>query len=124
MVVPFKKWLGVLLMIREYSVSDIFARLTPLSYRTILCVLFNVRVIAAACYVLAQRVIDGPHSTSLEARISLSSPSSSLPTPPSHKPTTPDGTRVVLEHFSLNEEDLSNLAGMMNFCETRGLRFI
>ncbi|KAI6167045.1 cyclin-like protein, partial [Pisolithus thermaeus] len=76
------------------------------SYRTPLCILFYPRIIAAACIILAQRAADGPHSPSLDARISLSPPSASLPTPPSHKPASPDVSRFAVEYFGFNETDL------------------
>ncbi|KAH7916060.1 cyclin-like protein [Hygrophoropsis aurantiaca] len=79
------------------------------SYRTPLCILFSPRVIATACYVLAQRVADGPHSASLDARISASPPSASLPTPPTHKPASPDASRFAIGFFSFNENELLNV---------------
>ncbi|EGN92464.1 hypothetical protein SERLA73DRAFT_191118 [Serpula lacrymans var. lacrymans S7.3] len=84
------------------------------SYRTPLCILFPSRIIAAACYVLAQRVVDGPHSPSLNARIAASPPSASLPTPPSHKPASPDASRLVIAYFSFNEVELSGVAGALS----------
>ncbi|KAI0062288.1 hypothetical protein BV25DRAFT_1825734 [Artomyces pyxidatus] len=80
------------------------------SYRTPLCVLYRPHVIATACYVIAQRLADGPNSLSLDARISSSAPSASLPTPP-HKPTSPDVARFAVEFFGLNDEELSSVAG-------------
>ncbi|KAI6109170.1 cyclin-like protein [Pisolithus croceorrhizus] len=79
------------------------------SYRTPLCILFYPRIIAAACIILAQRAADGPHSPSLDARISLSPPSASLPTPPSHKPASPDVSRFAVEYFGFNETDLRHV---------------
>ncbi|TFY72717.1 hypothetical protein EVG20_g288 [Dentipellis fragilis] len=76
------------------------------SYRTPLCVLYPPKVIASACYILAQHIADGPHSLSLEARTSLSPPSASLPTPPTHKPASPDRTRFAIEFFGLSQEEL------------------
>ncbi|KAG6866893.1 hypothetical protein C0991_003808 [Blastosporella zonata] len=81
-------------------------------YRTPLCILYPPKVIAAACYVLAQRMSDGPNSPSLDARISTSSPISSLPTPPSHKPPSPDASRYAIEYFTLNEAELMSIAGV------------
>ncbi|KAF8136331.1 cyclin-like protein [Boletus edulis] len=71
------------------------------SYRTPLCIFFPPRIIAAACFILAQRVAEGPHSPSLDARISASPPSASLLTPPSHKPSSPDASRFAIDHFGL-----------------------
>jgi hypothetical protein len=82
-------------------------------YRTPLCILYPPKIIAVACYVLAQRIHDGPNSPSLDARISATAPSMSLPTPPSHKPPSPDATRFAIEHFQLNESELSSVAGMI-----------
>ncbi|KAG6850233.1 hypothetical protein H0H93_016080 [Arthromyces matolae] len=77
------------------------------SYRTPLCVLHPPKIIAAACYVLAQRISDGPNSPSLDARISASAPTASLPTPPSHKPPSPDASRYAIEYFDLTEAELA-----------------
>ncbi|KIM65229.1 hypothetical protein SCLCIDRAFT_1212370 [Scleroderma citrinum Foug A] len=79
------------------------------SYRTPLSILFPPNIIAAACFVLAQRATDGPHSPSLDARISVSPPSASLPTPPSHKPASPDASRFAVEYFGFNEFDLRHV---------------
>jgi hypothetical protein len=102
-------------MIRELVIS-IFAEVFPClnacaSYRTPLCVLFPPRIIASACYVLAQRAVDGPHSASLDARISASPPSASLPTPPSHKPASPDASRFAVEYYRFAEEDIAKVSG-------------
>ncbi|KAF8188413.1 cyclin-like protein [Pholiota molesta] len=80
------------------------------SYRTPLCILYPPRLVAIACYVLAQRIFDGPNSPSLDARISATSPSNSLPTPPSHKPPSPDATRAAIDHYHLTDVELSELA--------------
>ena len=85
-----------------------------LRFRTPLCVLYPPRITAVACYILAQRIADGPHSHSLDARVSYSAPSASLPTPPSRKPASPDGTRFATEFFGLNESELSCVAGSIN----------
>ncbi|KAJ7632590.1 cyclin-like protein [Roridomyces roridus] len=77
------------------------------SYRTILCLLYPPQIIAAACYVLAQRVVDGPNSMSLDARVSSSAPNASLPTPPTHKPLSPDATRFAIDYFSFNDAELA-----------------
>ncbi|TEB35899.1 cyclin-like protein [Coprinellus micaceus] len=84
------------------------------SYRTPLSILYPPRIIATACYVLAQRVFDGPNSPSLDARISATSPSSHLPTPPSHKPPSPDATRVVVERYAFNEVELAGIADALH----------
>ncbi|KAF9464672.1 cyclin-like protein [Collybia nuda] len=93
------------LLVQEYSWS-----LAHDSYRTPLCVLYPPRIIAAACYILAQRIFDGPNSLSLDARISIAAPSASLPTPPSHKPPSPDASRYAVEHFSFNVAELSSVS--------------
>ncbi|KAG6868369.1 hypothetical protein C0993_004015 [Termitomyces sp. T159_Od127] len=80
------------------------------SYRTPLCILYPPKVIAAACYVLAQRISDGPNSPSLDARISISAPTASLPTPPSHKPPSPDASRYAIEYFALGEAELASVS--------------
>jgi len=69
-------------------------------------------VISAACYILAQKMIEGPHSPSLDARISVPAPSASLPTPPTHKPTSPpDAGRFAIEYLKLSSEELGDVAG-------------
>lgn len=80
------------------------------SYRTPLCILFSPCIIAAACFVLGQCAADGPHSPSLSARISVSPPSASLPTPPSHKPASPDASRFAIEYFGFNEAELHHVS--------------
>ncbi|KAF5381003.1 hypothetical protein D9615_003930 [Tricholomella constricta] len=92
-------------MIQDYAWS-----LAHDSYRTPMCILYPPKVIAAACYVLAQRIFDGPNSSSLDARISASAPTASLPTPPSHKPPSPDASRYAIEHFTFSETELSSVA--------------
>ena len=82
-----------------------------LRYRTPLCVLYSPKIIAAACCILTQRIIDGPNSLSLDARVSPSAPSSSLPTPPTHKPSSPDASRFAIEFFGLGESELLSVAG-------------
>lgn len=80
-------------------------------FRTPLCVFFSPRIIAAACFILAQRAAEGPHSPSLDARISASPPSASLPTPPSHKPGSPDASRFAVDYFGFSELESLHLAG-------------
>ncbi|GLB34981.1 putative cyclin family protein [Lyophyllum shimeji] len=92
-------------LIQEYAWS-----LAHDSYRTPMCILYPPKIIAAACYVLAQRIFDGPNSPSLDARISASAPTASLPTPPSHKPPSPDASRYAIEHFTFSETELSSVA--------------
>ncbi|KAI0736973.1 cyclin-like protein [Fomitopsis betulina] len=82
--------------------------------RTPLCVLFTARIIAAACYILAQHVIEGPQSPSLDVRIASPAPSASLPTPPSHKVAPPEASRFAIEHFGFNEVDLVSVAEVLN----------
>ncbi|KAF8654160.1 hypothetical protein AX16_003689 [Volvariella volvacea WC 439] len=93
-------------MIQEFAWS-----LAHDTYRTPLCILYTPKVIAAACYVLAQRIYDGPNSPSLDARTSASAPSTSLPTPPTHKPPSPDATRYVVDHYSFSEAQLTLVSG-------------
>lgn len=82
-------------------------------YRTPLCVLYPPRVIAAACYVLAQHVVDGPESPlSLSARISSPAPSAFLPTPPSQNPMSSESSRFAMEFFRFNEVEMASIAGM------------
>ena len=83
----------------------------PSRYRTPLCVLFSTRIIAASCFILAQRLSDGPNSLSLDARTSYTAPSASLPTPPTHKPSSPERSRFALQHFGLTESELLELSG-------------
>ena len=97
-------------ILRGRLASD-FAHSTP-SARTPLCVLFPARIIAAACYILAQHVIEGPQSPSLDVRIASPAPSASLPTPPSHKVAPPEASRFAIEHFGFNEVDLVSVAGL------------
>ncbi|KAJ3883432.1 cyclin-like protein [Lentinula edodes] len=80
------------------------------SFRTPLCILYPPRVIAAACFVLAQYMAEGPNSLPLDARISFSAPSASLPTPPSHKAPSPDASRLAIEFFTLSEKDVQSVA--------------
>nr|GAT58708.1 translation initiation factor eIF-2B subunit alpha [Mycena chlorophos] len=80
------------------------------SFRTTLCLHYSPQIIAAACYVLAQRVCDGPNSNSLDARIASSAPRTSLPTPPTHKPASPDAARFAIEYFAFGESELACVA--------------
>ena len=73
--------------------------------------LYTPRLIAIACYVLAQRISDGPNSPSLDARIAVSSPSKSLPTPPSHNPPSPDASRALVDYYNLHEPEVDQVAG-------------
>ncbi|RDB21335.1 Cyclin pch1 [Hypsizygus marmoreus] len=92
-------------LVQEYAWS-----LAHDSYRTPMCILYPPKVIATACYVLAQRIFDGPNSPSLDARISAAAPSASLPTPPSHNPPSPDASRYAIEHFTFSETELSSVS--------------
>lgn len=76
-----------------------------------MCILYPPKVVATACYVLAQRIFDGPNSSSLDARISAAAPSASLPTPPSHKPPSPDASRYAIEYFTFDKEEISSVSG-------------
>ncbi|KAI0934391.1 hypothetical protein AcW1_005931 [Taiwanofungus camphoratus] len=80
------------------------------SARTPLCILYSPRIIAAACYILAQHCVEGPQSPSLDVRIASPAPSASLPTPPSHKPPSPETSRFAVEFFGFNEVDLAAVA--------------
>ncbi|KAF9653075.1 cyclin-like protein [Thelephora ganbajun] len=84
------------------------------SYRTPLCILFPPRIIASACFILAQVHFESPNAAPLDARISTPAPSATLPTPPSHNPTSPnpiqDHTRFVANFFSLSESELKSVA--------------
>ncbi|EIN07413.1 cyclin-like protein [Punctularia strigosozonata HHB-11173 SS5] len=84
------------------------------SYRTPLCILYTPKVIAAACYVLAQRVREGPHSPSLDARIALSAPGASLPTPPTHKPASPDASRYAVDQLQLSEQEVTGVSDSLS----------
>ncbi|KAH6918608.1 cyclin-like protein [Coprinopsis sp. MPI-PUGE-AT-0042] len=97
------------LLVQEYAWS--FAHD---SYRTPVCILYPSRIIATACFVLAQRVFDGPNSPSLDARISATSPAATLPTPPSHKPPSPDATRVVVERYGFSDDELGSIADVLS----------
>lgn len=79
------------------------------SFRTPLCVLYSSRVTAAACYILAQHYVNDPEAMTLTDRISSPAPSTSLPTPPSHKPYT-ESARFALEFFRFNEIELASLS--------------
>lgn len=80
-------------------------------YRSPLCVLYPPEIIATACYILAQMLAAGPNSLSLDARISVAAPSASLPTPPTHKPASPDAYRQAIQHYAFDEHALRDLAG-------------
>lgn len=73
--------------------------------------LYTPRIIAAACFVLAQHLAEGSHSAGLDARIAATPAAASLPTPPTHKPASPDAYRVALEYYRLTEADLRDAAG-------------
>ena len=83
----------------------------PCRYRTPLCILYPPKVIAAACYVLAQRLYDGSNSPSLDARLAPIHPSATLPTPPAHKSVSPDANQAVLAFFALTELELQDVIG-------------
>ncbi|PPR06637.1 hypothetical protein CVT26_001179 [Gymnopilus dilepis] len=95
--------LGSEMELREYAWS-LAHDSTPL------CILYPPRLIAVACYVLAQRIVDGSNSPSLDARISVTAPSTSLPTPPSHQPPSPDASRAVIDYYNLNESELRQVS--------------
>jgi hypothetical protein len=56
-------------------------------------------------------MVEGNISPSLDARISAAAPSSSLPTPPSNEPPSPDPSRLAIDHFGLTKDDLASVAG-------------
>ena len=84
------------------------------SYRTPLCILYSPAVIAAACFVLAQHIQEGPQSSSLAERIASPAPSASLPTPPTQHPMSSQSARYAVEFFKFNEIELSSLGGKFN----------
>ncbi|ESK94626.1 cyclin [Moniliophthora roreri MCA 2997] len=98
----------------DYLLQDYAWSLAHDSYRTPICLLYPPRITATACYVLAQRLVDGPNSPSLDARISFAAPSASLPTPPSHKAASPDESRLAIDHFALSEDDLRSVSGALS----------
>ncbi|KAH9946196.1 cyclin-like protein [Epithele typhae] len=79
------------------------------SFRTPLCILFPPRIIAAACYVLAEHAVEGPLAAPIDPRLASPAPSASLPTPPSHK-ASPGGPRRAIEFFSFSPAELANVA--------------
>ncbi|VDB82931.1 unnamed protein product [Peniophora sp. CBMAI 1063] len=79
------------------------------TYRTPLCILYTPKIIAATCYVLAQRLYDGSNSPSLDARLAPIQPSASLPTPPAHKSASPDVNQAILAFFALNELEVQSV---------------
>ncbi|TRM59363.1 cyclin-like protein [Schizophyllum amplum] len=79
------------------------------SYRTPLCILFPPRIIAAACYILAQAAADDPSASSLDSRLAITAPSSTLPTPPTHKARSPDASRYVIEHYALTPAEVQDV---------------
>lgn len=80
------------------------------SYRTPLCVLYSPQMIAAACIILAQKLVEGAQSPSLDHRVAWPDPSSTLPTPPSHQPSSPDASRSVLDHLSFGAGEMALVA--------------
>ncbi|KAL1706927.1 cyclin-like protein [Schizophyllum commune] len=79
------------------------------SYRTPLCILYPPRIIAAACYILAQAAADDPSASSLDSRLAITAPSSTLPTPPTHKARSPDASRYVIEHYAFSPVEVQNV---------------
>ncbi|KAL4248135.1 RNA polymerase II holoenzyme cyclin-like subunit [Abortiporus biennis] len=92
----------------QSEVEDFAWSIANDSYRTPLCILYPPRIIAAACYILAQQLVEGPQSTSLAARLASPAPSASLPTPPSQKPS-PMTSRFAVEFFKFNEIELASV---------------
>ncbi|KAG1818920.1 hypothetical protein EV424DRAFT_1472648 [Suillus variegatus] len=70
-------------------------------HRTLLCILFLPRIIVCTCYVLAQRA---------RPWMPASPPSASLPTPPSHKPASPDASRFAVECYGFTEDDIAKVS--------------
>jgi cyclin K len=70
-----------------------------LSYRTPLCLLFPTKVIAAACFTLAQRAQDGPNSPSLDQRIEPQLASEQSP------------VRFAVEYWKFDQEQSLQVAG-------------
>ena len=68
---------------------------------------------AAACYVLAEYIREGPQSPPLEARIASPAPATSLPTPPSHKHPSTEASRFAVEYMELDEVELAGVAGVL-----------
>ncbi|EMD38513.1 hypothetical protein CERSUDRAFT_113694 [Gelatoporia subvermispora B] len=97
----------------ELFVEDCAWTIANDSYRTPLCILYPPRIIAVACYVLAQHLAEGPNSPPLDVRIASPAPSASLPTPPSHKAPSPRNSRFAIEHFGFNEMELASVADVL-----------
>jgi len=79
------------------------------SLRTPICLLQPSRIIASACFILAEKLLDGPNSASLDERI-FSRPSASLPTPPHMHPRSPKSTNAPQAFFQLSDNDLEAVA--------------
>ncbi|KAI0031830.1 cyclin-like protein [Vararia minispora EC-137] len=84
------------------------------SYRTPLCVLYMPKTIAAACYILAHRLVDGPHSLSLDARVFPTLATASLPTPPTHQSNSPNASKAAVEFFRLDAADGQDVIDAMD----------
>lgn len=81
-------------------------------YRTPLCLLYPPKAIAAACYILAQRIADGTDSASLDERVSsaaLTVASSNIP-PQGH--ISVGSPHSAFEFFNFSDSDLKSVAGM------------
>ncbi|KIJ44364.1 hypothetical protein M422DRAFT_228474 [Sphaerobolus stellatus SS14] len=79
------------------------------SLRTPLCLLQPGRIIAAGCFILAEKLFDGPNSASLDERI-FSRPSASLPTPPHLYAQSPKSDNAAQMFFNLSDEDMEAVA--------------
>ncbi|KAG1787224.1 uncharacterized protein HD556DRAFT_1434502 [Suillus plorans] len=77
------------------------ALLHDCTHRTLLCILFLPCIVAYTCYVLAQRA---------RPWMPASLPSASLPTPPSHKPASPDASRFAVECYGFTEDDIAKVS--------------
>lgn len=82
-----------------------------ISLRTPLCILQPPRIIATACFILAQRLEEGPNSASLNERI-YSRSSASLPTPPHMHPRSPPSANFAQGFFQLSEPDMEAVASI------------
>lgn len=79
------------------------------SFRTPLCILYSSRIIAAACFVLAQRLVEGPNTASLDERIFARS-SASLPTPPHMYPHSPQSRSFIQDFFYFSDLEMEDVA--------------
>ncbi|KAF8486488.1 hypothetical protein JB92DRAFT_3101411 [Gautieria morchelliformis] len=117
--VSFAELVDLLLAFNAGEVLEQYAwTLVNDSLRTPLCILQPPRIIATACFILAQRLAEGPNSASLDERI-YSRSSASLPTPPHMHPRSPPSANFAQGFFQLSEPDMEavaiTVAIMLNF---------